>query len=97
MDINSLDKEIFLAINGAHNGFFDYLMYWWSDKYIWIPMYLFLLALVFSKYRLKSLFFVIAIAALITLSDQISVHLFKNVFERLRPCHEPDLQGLVKE
>jgi len=23
------------------------------------------------------------------------VHLFKNVFQRLRPCHEPALQGLV--
>jgi undecaprenyl-diphosphatase len=31
----------------------------------------------------------------ITLSDQISVHLFKNVFQRLRPCHEPALEGLV--
>ena len=31
----------------------------------------------------------------ITLADQTSVHLFKNVFERLRPCHEPALEGLV--
>ena len=30
------------------------------------------------------------------LSDQTSVHLFKNVFERLRPCHEPALNGKVR-
>lgn len=35
------------------------------------------------------------VAVLITLSDQISVHAFKNVFERLRPCHTPDLIFVV--
>lgn len=35
------------------------------------------------------------ILLLITLSDQISVHAFKNVFERLRPCHTPDLLLVV--
>ena len=34
-------------------------------------------------------------ALLIFLSDQISVHLFKDVFQRLRPCHEPELEGMV--
>ena len=31
----------------------------------------------------------------VTLADQVSVHLFKNTFQRLRPCHEPALNGLV--
>lgn len=35
------------------------------------------------------------ILVLITLSDQVSVHAFKNVFERLRPCHTPDLLLVV--
>ncbi len=39
--------------------------------------------------------YVLFLAALIALSDQSSVHLFKNVFERLRPCHNPDLEGMV--
>ena len=38
---------------------------------------------------------ILFIAVVITLADQTSVHLFKNVFQRLRPCHEPSLQGLV--
>jgi len=32
----------------------------------------------------------------VILSEQISVHLFKETFERLRPCHEPDLAGQVR-
>jgi undecaprenyl-diphosphatase len=35
------------------------------------------------------------IALLITLSDQGSVQLFKNVFHRPRPCHATDLQLVV--
>ena len=33
--------------------------------------------------------------SMIVVSDQLSVHAFKNVFQRLRPCHEPELEGLV--
>ena len=28
-------------------------------------------------------------------SDQASVQLFKNVFERLRPCHNPDINTMI--
>jgi undecaprenyl-diphosphatase len=31
----------------------------------------------------------------VTLADQFSVQLFKNIVQRLRPCHEPSLVGLV--
>jgi len=33
----------------------------------------------------------LAVGVLIALSDLSSVHFFKNVFERLRPCHDPEL------
>lgn len=89
------DQELFLALNGAHNSFFDTVMFWASDKYIWIPLYLFLLLLVFIKKGWRGVFLLVAIAALITLSDQVSVQLFKDVFKRFRPCHEPALEGLV--
>lgn len=38
---------------------------------------------------------VLFIAFLIALSDQVSVHLFKNVFQRLRPSHEPDFAEFI--
>lgn len=36
-----------------------------------------------------------AVVLLIVLSDQVSVHAFKNVVHRLRPCHNPDIQSMV--
>ena len=41
--LKSLDTSLFLAINGAHNAFFDFVMFWASNKLIWIPLYAFLI------------------------------------------------------
>jgi undecaprenyl-diphosphatase len=89
------DTELFLALNGTHNSVFDFLMFWASNKLIWIPLYLFFLYLIIKNYKWKTVGIFIAIIVLITLADQLSVHLFKNVFQRFRPCHEPQLEGLV--
>ena len=37
----------------------------------------------------------VCVSLLVALSDQVSVHLFKNVFQRLRPGHEPELYDIV--
>ena len=94
--LESLDIALFLFLNGLYHLSIDPLMLWISDKYVWIPFYIFLLALVVRKHELKSLLIVVpALIILITLSDQISVHVFKNGFERLRPCYNEDVQGIV--
>ncbi|MBL4657732.1 MAG: phosphatase PAP2 family protein [Flavobacteriales bacterium] len=94
--LESLDIALFLFLNGLYHLSIDPLMLWISDKYVWIPFYIFLLALVVRKHELKSLLIIVpALIILITLSDQISVHVFKNGFERLRPCYNEDVQGIV--
>ena len=84
-----------LFLNGIHNSFFDFLMYWISYKPTWIPFYIFLLFLVIKHYKLRTLDVLVFTAFLITASDQISVHCFKDVFHRLRPCHDPVIQTYV--
>ena len=91
----SIDKSIFLALNQLHSPFFDWLMWWISDKYIWVPVYAFLLFLVFRFKGKQGFVLLFFIALVVTLTDQTSVKLFKEVFERLRPCHNPALEGLV--
>ena len=89
------DKEIFLAINGWHSPFFDAVMFLFSCKLFWAPLYMLFIYLVFREYGKKG-FLVTGIAVLlIVLSDQSSVELFKETFQRLRPCHNPDLSGIV--
>jgi undecaprenyl-diphosphatase len=93
--LNSIDTRIFLAVNGAHNGFFDFIMYWASNRFIWIPLYLFFAYLLFRHYGRRAWVLFLMACLVIVISDQTSVLLFKQVFHRLRPCHEPSLAGMI--
>ena len=58
-----------------------------SSKWFWIPLYiliLYKLYKIFPKEFLKILF---SLGLLIFLADSGSVQLFKEVFQRARPCH----------
>ena len=90
-----LDTRIFLVINGMHGETWDGIMWWISGKTTWWPFYLLLILYMGLKKRWQLAPMLLFIILVITLADQTSVHLFKNVFQRLRPCHEPTLQGLV--
>lgn len=91
-----LDENIILTINGWNTPFFDTLMWWISGKTSWWPLYVFLIFLIFKKYTWKeSSLVLVVIILLIVLSDQSSVHLFKNVFRRPRPSHNPDIENIL--
>jgi undecaprenyl-diphosphatase len=70
-------------------------MYWLSERFIWIPMYLVIAIFIIRNYRWESLLIFAGVALTVTLCDQISSGLIKNCVERLRPSHEPSLVGLV--
>jgi undecaprenyl-diphosphatase len=89
------DHSLFLFLNGMHNEFWDVVMYWTSEKLTWIPLYLVWLIYIIRKQKYYSVIYLLFVALLIACSDQISVHFFKDVFMRPRPCHEPLLQGMV--
>lgn len=89
------DQWLFLILNGIHHPFMDGVMQVISDKLTWIPLYLFLLIVIVREWGVKSIYILLSVAIVAALSDQLSVHLFKNVFQRLRPCHDPDIKSLV--
>ena len=93
--LNTLDTSLFLSINGLHNAFFDGLMAYISGKFSWVPLYLFLLWLIIKQYKWKSLLVLAFIGLLILAADQLSVHAFKNTFQRLRPCHNDALKDMI--
>jgi undecaprenyl-diphosphatase len=93
--IESLDQQLLLFLNSLNSPFWDNVMYAISEKLVWAPLYLAILVYLGVKFKKKLLVIILFIIIGITLTDQISVHLFKNVFQRLRPCHEPALEGMV--
>src|ERR1035437_10709040 len=85
--LKNIDTRLFLFFNGNHTGFMDSVMIAATNKFTWIPLYALLLFFVWKKTQSKIWLVVLSVAILITFSDQISVHLFKETFQRYRPCH----------
>lgn len=84
--LEQLDQQLFLFLNGLHNPFMDEVMYWISDKYFWFPFYALLIGMIIARKKYEAIPVLIGIGLLVTLADQLSVHMFKEVFERYRPC-----------
>ncbi len=89
--IMAIDQELLLLVNGLNSPSMDVIMLYISSKLGWLPLYVLLLYVFYIDYKKTMWLPLIIIALTILLSDQTSVHLFKNVFERLRPCHEEGL------
>ena len=90
-----LDKELFLFLNGLHTEALDQVMYWVSDKLIWIPFYAWILYLIIKEYKWKAVIWLAGIGLAIAASDQILSGVMKPFFERYRPSRDPEMEGLV--
>lgn len=83
-----LDHQLFLWLNNLGNESWDWLWLLITDKWTAIPLYALLLFLIFKKFGWKpSLITLVFITLLITATDQLG-NVFKDGFERLRPCRQ---------
>jgi undecaprenyl-diphosphatase len=89
-----LDRTLFLFLNSLHSPFFDQVMWTVSLRTVWIPLYLFMIYLLIVRYRKRVWLPLLFVIPLIFITDQVP-SLIKELTGRLRPCHDPSLQGLV--
>ena len=91
------DKQAMIFLNNLGSSTFDPFWILVSEKWFWIPLYVIFLYFLYKNFNKKSLFYILLFVALgITASYQIA-NIFKFGFERLRPCHDPSLEGLLRE
>lgn len=89
--LEKLDQWLFMAINsGFTNSFFDRLMPFMRYALNWAPLYVFLGAFVLLNYKIKGAWWILFFIVTIALTDMTGNYLFKHVFERVRPCGDPD-------
>ena len=94
--IRQLDEELFLLLNGAHCTLCDTLMWYASKMWLWAPIYVWMVFMLFSrKSKLNAVIALLCIACLLFLTDFVAVKTVKETVMRLRPTHNPRLQGLV--
>ena len=59
------DRALFLFLNGLHNSVFDIIMYWISEEETWIPLYAYLLYLLYKQYGFKSVWLVVLVVVIV--------------------------------
>jgi undecaprenyl-diphosphatase len=96
----NLDKKVFLALNHFATPGVDPVMRFLSGPVPWILFILGIVAIMWTSperdYKNRALIVMGTLILAYIVSEQSSVHLFKEVFMRLRPCHEPSLEGQVR-
>ena len=88
------DTVVTLFFNGLNAPWLDSVMYWISNRFIWIPLYLFVAIIVIIKWKKKSILLILLFALTITISDQ-SCNLLKKSTKRQRPSHNIELEHKI--
>lgn len=95
--IIEIDTYLFKLINSNGDVSFDFLMILLSNKFVFIPLYIYILCVLYKKFKKDFFWVLLSISFLIFLADFGSVKFFKEVFLRLRPCHQFEDIRLVLE
>ena len=95
-ELIALDQQVFLFLNQMGSKTFDGFWMLMTHKATNISLYLFLALVYLKQTSLKSfLVLLLSVALLILVTDQ-GTNLFKDGFQRLRPCHEPKLMEMLR-
>ena len=71
-----------------HNTYWDTFMWLFSDKYVWIPLYVSLAFLIFKNYDPKVfLYCLLTVLVMIVFTDGVSSHILRPYIGRLRPSN----------
>ena len=85
------DQSLFISINSEWtNPVFDVVLPIMRNSFIWYPVYLFLLIFVLLNFKARGLWWVVFFLSTLALTDMTGTYVFKHVFERLRPCSDPE-------
>jgi membrane-associated phospholipid phosphatase len=88
--LDELDKWLFVKLNSQLTSpFLDTVLPFLRDSVFWAPLYMFILGFIFFNFGKKGFFWSIAFLCTIALTDLAGTYLFKQNFQRLRPCQDP--------
>lgn len=93
--ITNIDSDLFLFLNGLHADWLDKVMIAITQMWVWIPLYLLLIYWTVKQYGKRCWWVFLAVGVVVLCSDQLSAHVCKPLFQRLRPCYNPNLQDLI--
>lgn len=88
--LSKVDSQLLLYLNGIHSDLGDYIMWFITIKWTWVPLYIvILLTILKNQSRYTAIIVILSFLLVIVYSDQICSSLLRPYFHRLRPSH-PD-------
>ncbi len=94
--LQQTDASLLVAINQWHSAAADAVLWIVSSNLAWIVPVVALLITLRDKPWRHGVMMIAAVALTIAIADQVSSGLIKHAVERLRPTHEPSLEGMVR-
>jgi undecaprenyl-diphosphatase len=92
-----VDKSLLVFLNGLGSENFDGFWLFITKQLHLTPFFVVMLYLVYKKLGSwkNFLLVILSIALLITITDQFT-NLIKDTFQRLRPCNDPQINGIIR-
>lgn len=95
--LENWDRQLFLLLNTKWtNSFFDFILPYFRDSVFWAPLYIFIFAFIVINYGTKGWWWCLGFLCTVAIADMVGAKIFKEGFDRLRPCQEPDLMMQVR-
>lgn len=89
--LESVDRSLLLFINGHHAPWLDDAMWFLTQTYAWIPLYVMMLWLLFVCYGKKTWRILLLLVLVVGTADLVSSGIIKPLVARPRPTHTPGL------
>ena len=93
--IENIDREITIIINNLSYDYLDYIMIFLSNKYVWIPLYIYLIFLLWKYDKKNFTINIVICSGSVIVADFITSSIMKPYFERLRPCQDNSMLDLI--
>lgn len=95
--LDHLDKAIFTLIQHDSDGsVLDKVMPFLREPLTWIPLYAYMLYFAIRLGATKAWPFIVLTILTVAFTDSVAAQVLKPLFGRLRPCHDPDVQNVIR-
>lgn len=96
--LEHLDKIFFVLIqHDSDHRFLDPVMLVLREPLTWVPFYAFMLYYSFRAGKQKAWAFILLSVLTFAITDSLTAQVLKPLFGRLRPCHDPGMQAVLRE
>lgn len=91
------DKQLLLFLHHLGSEKWDFLWLCITNKWFSIPVYALLLGLCLFRFKAKRTFIILIFIGLMILCCDQLANVFKHGFQRLRPCHDPEIINSIRK